>query len=247
MTLQQYFDPTAITQQMKDIAMQFRNLMGGKDFILYQWINDGGATNVPKMAEAQAAGPYSLGIPVNDGWNQVHPTIATGKPAHVVSGYAVSNDAVNISDNYSPFLKVLDPGYQISYVLQVIVQYIPPPPAPVLPPNPTPVQTSTWITQLIAWLGKILGTVQKGSPKVGNDYVPMTKLPAYNFTALGQALLDILIKVVASAIVAFLNAIVAAATNGSIHLPAPAITVPALGLIVSQFDSYFVKWTGPQA
>lgn len=152
MTLAEYFDPTAITQEMKDLALQFRNLMGGKDFILYQWIVDGGATNVPKMAQCQSAGPYSLGIATNDGWNQVHPTIATGSPNHVVSGYAVDlpNLAVLINDNYNPYLKVLDKGYQISYVLQVIVQYIPPAAAPA-----QTLPTLTWLEKLVAWLNGI--------------------------------------------------------------------------------------------
>ena len=154
MTIAEYFDPTSITQEMKDIAMQLRTLMGGKDFILYQWINDGGPTDIPKMAAAQSAGPYSLGIATNDGWNQVHPTIATGNPNHVVSGYAVDlpNLAVPISDNYAPFLKVLDRGYQISYVLQIIVQYIPPPPAPTLPTNIAPTQANVNILIMLVSL-----------------------------------------------------------------------------------------------
>jgi hypothetical protein len=165
MTLDEYFDPKAITQEMKDIAMQFRNLMGGKDFILYQWIVDGGATNIPKMAEAQPLGPYSLGIPVNNGWNQVHPTIATGSPCHVVSGYDVQNGSVFISDNYSPFNKILDPGYQISFVLQIIVQYIPPPPAPTLPPNPTVPQEISWLTQIANWLRNIFDPASLGAAR----------------------------------------------------------------------------------
>lgn len=150
MTVAEYFDKTAVTGAMISIAQDFLALMGGKNFILYQWIVDGGPTNVTKMAAAQSAGPYSLGIATNDGWNQVHPEIATGAPNHVVSGYAVDLPtlSVNISDNYAPFLKVLDRGYQISYVLQIIVQYIPPPPlppAPTQPVNPAlPVSVSAW-------------------------------------------------------------------------------------------------------
>jgi len=160
MTMTEYFDPTAITSAIKQIGLDFLSLMGGKNFLQYTWIVDGGATNVPKMAQYQPAGPYSLGIPVDDtGWNQVHPTIATGTAVHVVSGYAVTGGSVNISDNYQPNLKILDPGYQISYVLQVIVQYIPPPPAPTLPPNPTPIQTQTWLQSVVNWLQSIVNTL----------------------------------------------------------------------------------------
>lgn len=124
MTIEQYFSP--IPQNIMDIGAEFLALMGGKDFCQYQWINDGGATNVQEMADVIGAGPLNLGIPVDvAGWNQEHPTVTTGSPVHVVSCYEVPVPFVNISDNYSPYLKVLDPGYQISYVLQPVIQYFP--------------------------------------------------------------------------------------------------------------------------
>jgi hypothetical protein len=151
MTLDEYFAP--IPQNLLDLGKSFLALMGGADFCQYQWIVQGGATDVPLMAQVLPNGPLTLGIPVNDaGWNQVDPVIATGNPAHVVSCYAVTDGSVNISDNYSPYLKVLQSGYQISYVLQAIIQYIPPPPAPTLPPNPTPAEDASWLDLILAWL-----------------------------------------------------------------------------------------------
>lgn len=71
-------------------------------------------------------------------------------------------------------------------------------------------------------------------------------LKAFQLSSFKQSLLDIAIKVGATAVVALLNAIVTAATNGSLQLPDAALAVPVLGLVVSQLDSYFVQWTGPQ-
>ena len=161
MTIADYFSP--VPPHLLDIGKEFLALMGGKDFCQYQWLNDGGTTDIPAMSVAIADGPLLLGIPVNTGWNQVHPTVATGTPEHVVSCYSVPVPSADISDNYNPYLKVLDPGYQISYVIQLIVQYIPPPipptpPAPSFPSNPTPAQKAQWydwLTKLAQWLGLI--------------------------------------------------------------------------------------------
>ena len=177
MTLAEYFAP--IQQNIKDIGAKFLALMGGKDFCQYQWVNDGGATNIPKMAQAIAKAPFVMGVPVNAGWNQVHPTIATGAPAHVVSGYAVNPDSsVSISDNYAPFLKVLDKGYQISYVAQMIIQYIAPQPIPVIPIAPMPSniaptqqnltilqEIAATLKELLSLLGEKLSGILKGLRK----------------------------------------------------------------------------------
>lgn len=68
-------------------------------------------------------------------------------------------------------------------------------------------------------------------------------LKAYSYSNLGQSLLDLGIKLGAAIIVLALNFISTAVSNGSIQLPNPALTVPVLGLILSQFDSWFVQWT----
>lgn len=123
MTLDEYFAP--IPQNLLDIGTQFLALMGGKNFCQYQWVVQNAPTNIPKMAEALPNGPLGLGIPVNDaGWNQPIPTVATGTPVHVVSCYAIQGENLLVSDNYDPYLKTLSEGYEISYVLQAIVQYL---------------------------------------------------------------------------------------------------------------------------
>ena len=239
MTLDEYFAP--IPQNIIDIGAQFLALMGGKNFLQYQWINDGGTTNVPKMAACQSAGPYSLGIPVNDaGWNQVHPTIATGAPVHVVSGGSVDLPtlSVNISDNYAPFLKVLDRGYQISYVLQIVVQYIPPPPpppppAPTLPTNPTIPQVQNWLTKLLIWLNII-----KAENLTSN-----MKLKVYSLSPVEQSFLDIAIKAGVFLGLLVLNYVSSLLSGGTIQLPYAAVSLPVLTLIVSQLDSKFVAWS----
>lgn len=70
------------------------------------------------------------------------------------------------------------------------------------------------------------------------------KIPAYNFSALGQSLLDILIKVGVAAVIALVNAVIAALTNGAIQLPYEAVTLPIATLLLSQLDSYLVNWSG---
>lgn len=67
-------------------------------------------------------------------------------------------------------------------------------------------------------------------------------IKAYNWSALSQTLFDILLKVAGVAVVALLNFVATGLSNGSIQLPAPALTTPILGLIVSQLDTFFVEW-----
>ena len=68
------------------------------------------------------------------------------------------------------------------------------------------------------------------------------KLKAYNYSATGQAVLDIAIKVGAVAVVAFLNAIATAVSNGSIQIPGGAFGITLVGLLVSQLDTFFVQY-----
>ncbi len=70
----------------------------------------------------------------------------------------------------------------------------------------------------------------------------MQKLPAYNFSALGQALLDIGVKVLVGAVVLLLDYVTTSVTNGTVTLPDPAITLPVLTLILSQLDSLVIAW-----
>jgi len=70
----------------------------------------------------------------------------------------------------------------------------------------------------------------------------MNKIPAYNWSALKQSLLDIAIKAGVFLGLLVLDSLSAALTNGSIQLPYATVTLPSLTLIVSQLDSYFVAW-----
>jgi len=74
----------------------------------------------------------------------------------------------------------------------------------------------------------------------------MQKLPAYNFSALGQSLLDIGVKVLVGAVLLLLDYVTTALSNGSITLPDPAITLPVLTLVISQLDSYVIDYTKKQ-
>ncbi len=116
------------------------------------------------MASAISLAPLGLGIPVNAGWNQTVPTVATGTPAHCVLAYSVPIPNVDIEDHYVPFLKTLSAGYRISYVLRAVIQYLPPlppPPDTMFPPTPTPAEISQWESWLNAvrdWLQNISDT-----------------------------------------------------------------------------------------
>jgi hypothetical protein len=167
-TLSQW-DATNIPQNVLEVGTQFLALMGGKDFLQYHWVNDGGATDIAAMAAALPTAPLALGIPVNDaGWNQTCPTIATGAPVHVVAAYAIDGTTVLVKDNYAPYFKELLPGYQISYALQPVIRYVPPPPPAPLPPDPTfpasptPAQVSLWQSWLAALKQWILGIESEG-------------------------------------------------------------------------------------
>ena len=68
------------------------------------------------------------------------------------------------------------------------------------------------------------------------------KLPAYNYSAFGQALLDIAIKAGVYGVLLLVNSVSAALSNGSFQLPYAAATLPIATLVLSQLDSKFVAW-----
>jgi hypothetical protein len=67
-------------------------------------------------------------------------------------------------------------------------------------------------------------------------------IDASNLSKLGQALLSLGIRVAVIAAVAVVNYLIAGLSNGTITLPDPALTVPALGLVLSEADSWLVTW-----
>lgn len=143
------------------LGLQFLNLMGRKNFLQYHFVANNSPKNLPQMVQSITQSPLSLGINVDDaGWNQVTPVDPPNDPpVHAVMAYNIFSTNVYISDNYVPYLKSLDAGYPINYVLQAIVNPIfpiqpgqPIPPAPTLPPSPTIPQIQTWLQKLIAWL-----------------------------------------------------------------------------------------------
>jgi hypothetical protein len=118
------------------------------------------------MDLARETSPLAIAILAEaPGWNQVAPPIVQGPPCHGVLNYnntPLDNVAgEDIEDHYIPFFKVLMTGWNINYVLQPIVSFIPPPPAPTLPPNPTVPQESNWLSQLPGWLQNILNRFGK--------------------------------------------------------------------------------------
>lgn len=166
MTPQEYIDPTAITQAMKDKALQFREAMGGRlpdsrDFVQYHWIATG-AENLQGMIDALLQAPLCLGVNVGTNWNvSAPPAPASGaNPGHCVMGFQITSpDDVHIYDHYQPNPKELM-NYPVWWALQAVVTVNPPVPAPTLPAPATPStaspsQIAQWLRSLSAWLSNI--------------------------------------------------------------------------------------------
>ncbi len=63
-----------------------------------------------------------------------------------------------------------------------------------------------------------------------------------------QAIVSFVIRGLVIGCIAFLDYISKSLSSGAIQLPDPAITVPILGLIVSEADTWLVNWNAtPQA
>jgi hypothetical protein len=123
----EYFAP--ILPAVLTKASTFLSLMGGKNFAQYHWIAIDAVKNLPEYQTALQQAPLCLGIPVVlPGWNQVTPTDPPlgQAPQHAVMCYAIQGKNMLILDHYSPYLKVLDAGYAVPYILQGIVTYLTP-------------------------------------------------------------------------------------------------------------------------
>lgn len=133
MTPTEYFSP--IPESLLSLGQQFLALMGGKNFVQYHWIANGETKDVAKMQSAILQAPLLLGIAIDSvGWNQATPIdpSATQDVQHAVMCYSIVFPSCDITDNYVPYLKVLDAGYPIPYVLQAVV-------SPLVSVSPTPV------------------------------------------------------------------------------------------------------------
>ena len=61
-----------------------------------------------------------------------------------------------------------------------------------------------------------------------------------------QALLSFGIRVVVIGAIAILDYLSKSLTSGALQLPDPTLTVPVLGLLVSEADTWLVNWEGTQ-
>jgi hypothetical protein len=144
-------------QNLLDIGQQFLLAVGGKGWLKYHWVNEGGPTDTLAMDIARQQSPLIIAVLAESpGWNQYEPPIVQGTPCHGVLNYDKNSIGELILDHYAPFEKVLQNGYPINYVIQAVIQISPPPPAPVppsptFPANPTPTQTAQWLV----WLQKL--------------------------------------------------------------------------------------------
>ncbi|MDE2098527.1 MAG: HNH endonuclease [Patescibacteria group bacterium] len=169
MTPQEYVNPSAITQAMKNKAVQFLAAIGGKSSIQFSWITSG-TENWQAMVNALPQAPLLLGVNVGNMWNNAAPQPPTtgANPGHCVMGFTVvePND-MRIYDHYEPNPKDLI-GYPIWYALQMIITVNPSPPSPPPPANPTVPTTLTWLQKVSAWLNNLLESITPtGRAKLG--------------------------------------------------------------------------------
>lgn len=171
LTEAQYFAP--LPQMLMDKALKFRNLLGGKEFVKYHWIINGGKKNLPLMNTALQQAPLCLGISVGPNWNQIVPAdpIPGSPPEHSVMLYKEEGQNAFIYDHYQPANKTLDAGFEIPYALQSIVKPIILPPLPAPLPNPaTNAQISQQISKWQAWINILLNIFSyKGIPDTKVD------------------------------------------------------------------------------
>jgi len=169
MTPQQYVNPALITQAMTDKGIQFLAGVGGKNFLSYNWVNDGTANPTDRI-KALPYGPLAIGVNVGNDWNTVTPPapVLGASPGHCIALFVETlikgTDEADIFDHYHPNPKKLI-NWDIRFALQAFLTIVPPPPAPVPPPlpsnTPTPAQISSWqafLLSLTSWLNNLLGS-----------------------------------------------------------------------------------------
>ncbi len=157
---QDYFNPLAVTQQMKDLGNKFRNYIT----IQFQTIGTPWTTPTPAvLRKALQQAPINIGIscPIVNvyNWNNTFVQYDGGRtPQHEVELYALdSNNAYQIFDQYLPNLKTLSSDYYIILCHQGIVNAVASA-LVVVSPDPTlPNQATFWAkfwANVLAWYNK---------------------------------------------------------------------------------------------
>lgn len=156
----EYF--VAPTAEQLGIGVQFLSLMGGKNFLQYHWIANDSPKNLTQMESAIMQSPLGVGIAVAESWNQETPApdpLASTPPQHALLVTKIPAPNTQVSDNYLPYVKFLDEGYPINYILQAIVSYIVPIEQTILATTATVVQdiatSPATPAQKLSWLQSI--------------------------------------------------------------------------------------------
>ncbi len=147
------------------LAAKFLALLGGKQAIQYHQISQGSPKNFADIQKALQQAPIEIGVAVAQNWNQVTPSpdpSRTAAPQHCVAAYALIGETLSILDHYVPYEKILDPGYPINYISQLIVT-LPTVPVPQpLPPVIAPTQQNVTVLQAIVAIYQQLINLIKG-------------------------------------------------------------------------------------
>jgi len=155
-----YFNPSAVTAEMKNLGQDFLQHVN----IQYEWLHNDPTTTCPitTLQEGLTISPLQLGVPVAALWNQVDvPYDGNLVIQHAIELYDVtSSSSLDIRDQYQPDDKVLATGYFVPLVTAGIVTAITP--SPVAQPPTTVVQEKIGIIkQLLLDLEEELALITK--------------------------------------------------------------------------------------
>lgn len=241
-----YLDPAVVTESMDLDATNHKIAAYAFD-----------ALTLPALQQAiyQSKAVCVL-IKCDDGfWGTSNPTFTQPLYGHFVVAYAYDETGIFIIDSADPnpdfIFKRIDQKYitpEFVFESGTAIDALPTEQAIVSDVSQAVTDIATDPTAPVSVKLNLLDEIKQFlttlfSPKVGTASEPMNKIPAFNYSALEQSLLDIAIKIGVFAGLLVLNVISSALSNGSIELPYAAFTLPVLTLILSQLDSTFVAWS----
>lgn len=121
-TWEEYMNPAQVTQAMRDKAKKILTYID----IAYEWViqKGDGSSPVNSLTYHLKHAPIQITAPVCYGWNQGAdpiPTCSLDIPQHATLVYSVSNEGIEILDQYPPFLRTLAKNYPVLWGLKIVV------------------------------------------------------------------------------------------------------------------------------
>lgn len=128
-SVQEWLDPTKVTQEQKDLALKFLEIFT----VEYEWILNGVTSpNPDEIAKHLKQAPLSIATAVCSGWSTENPVKACNQPIQhaTLSHFSEKNIATHILDHYDPINKRLAWDYPIFYVIKGVISLKKPEPTP---------------------------------------------------------------------------------------------------------------------